>query len=528
MINNTRTSMLSMLPSLLSSVLLIVIGIFAYRAFFQLNDVSERLVNNNNLTETFAGIREEFYQLRLASLVHNTQGVRMHQDKVHDLIARLSQFDTAFMNDAGARIAILKPGIDRYTRLYFDELALAERTDTEPVLTPIRRDLGPEVSAEINQLVAQITKRNQELGEMTVSEVDNAEAILLGLILFAIVTSLLMALLMSRHLVAIVSRIQQSVARLAVGDLTHKIGIQGKNELCTLAADLDQLSDRLQAMIREIAQASEHMAQQVGELNVQSESNSAALQAHALETDQVVTAVEEMSATAQGVANDAASAAQLTDKARAQGDESRQAVEQASNNVMALVSEVDCASQTIAEMDESTRRIAGVLDVIGEIAEQTNLLALNAAIEAARAGEQGRGFAVVADEVRALAARTQASTSEINNMLEQLRQGADSAVNAMNRTRQSCQATADTTTLVAESLQGLTEHVFDINGLSTQIATAAEEQSSVSEEITRNLSVIREMVEELNQSGKATLGSTAALAAAKDQLTSVVRQFKLN
>ncbi|WP_335903892.1 methyl-accepting chemotaxis protein [Shewanella algae] len=218
----------------------------------------------------------------------------------------------------------------------------------------------------------------------------------------------------------------------------------------------------------------------------------------------------------------------MTDKARAQGDESRQAVEQASNNVMALVSEVDSASQTIAEMDESTRRIAGVLDVIGEIAEQTNLLALNAAIEAARAGEQGRGFAVVADEVRALAARTQASTSEINNMLEQLRQGADSAVNAMNRTRQSCQATADTTTLVAESLQGLTEHVFDINGLSSQIATAAEEQSSVSEEITRNLSVIREMVEELNQSGKATLGSTAALAAAKDQLSSVVRQFKLS
>ncbi|MGI2852682.1 methyl-accepting chemotaxis protein [Shewanella algae] len=528
MINNTRTSVLSMLPSLLSSVLLIVIGIFAYRAFFQLNDVSERLVNNNNLSETFAGVREEFYQLRLASLVHNTEGVRSHQANVHGLIANLANFDTGFMSNADSRIASLKPRIDRYTRLYFDELALAERTGTEPELSPERRDLGPEVSNEINHLVAQITDRNQELGERTVAEVDKAEAILLGLILLAIVTSLVMALMMSRHLVAIITRIQQSVAKLAVGDLTHKIGIKGQNELCTLAADLDQLSDRLQAMIREIAQASEHMAQQVGELNVQSEANSGALQAHALETDQVVTAVEEMSATAQGVANDAASAAQLTDKARNQGDESRQAVEQASNNVMALVHEVDSASQTIAEMDESTRRIAGVLNVIGEIAEQTNLLALNAAIEAARAGEQGRGFAVVADEVRALAARTQASTSEINNMLEQLRQGADSAVNAMNRTRQSCQATADTTTLVAESLQGLTEHVFDINGLSTQIATAAEEQSSVSEEITRNLSVIREMVEELNQSGKATLDSTEALAAAKDQLAAVVRQFKLN
>ena len=178
-------------------------------------------------------------------------------------------------------------------------------------------------------------------------------------------------------------------------------------------------------------------------------------------------------------------------------------------------------------MNENTRHIAAILNVIGEIADQTNLLALNAAIEAARAGEQGRGFAVVADEVRSLAARTQASTAEINQMLEQLYLGANAAVTAMEQTKHSCQQAADTTNLVTENLDTLTTYVFDINGLSNQIATAAEEQSAVTEEINRNLTTISEMVDELNQSGKATLNSATSLAATKEQLVGVVSHFKL-
>ena len=527
MFNNAKTSTLTALPSVFASILLIIIGISSYRGFAELNDTSSRLVNNTQLAETFTSVRESFFELRLATLVHNSDAISTQQRNVQQLIEKLEDFNTDFMGQDARTIRTLLPQIEQYVRLYQQEIAYAKQTGTEPELTRERGALGPKVSHEINQLVKLITQRNHELGKQAEDKVNATEALLLGLILIAIVASLLSAFFMSRRLVNIVNQIKRVVERLADGDLTQKTQISGQNELCSLGADLDRVIDHLRHMISDIAQASDHMSDQIGQLNVQSNANTHALQTHAVETDQVVTAMTEMSATAHNVAGDAASAARFTQQANEQADKSKKAVEQAANTVVALVGKVDTAAHTIAEMNENTRHIATILGVIGDIADQTNLLALNAAIEAARAGEQGRGFAVVADEVRALAARTQASTAEINQMLERLRTGANSAVNAMDETKQSCQDAADTTTLVTESLETLTTYVFDINGLSNQIATAAEEQSAVSEEINRNLSTIREMVDELNQSGKATLNSATSLAATKEQLTGVVSHFRL-
>ncbi|MCS6176914.1 methyl-accepting chemotaxis protein [Shewanella baltica] len=527
MFNNAKTSTLTALPSVIASILLIIIGISSYRSFTDLGETSRRLVNNTQLAETFTNIRAEFFEIRLATLVHNEKGITEHQQNIGQLVAKLSEFDTNFMGQNARNIQTLQPQIEQYVRLYRQEVTLAERTATEAELTQERRELGPKVSDQINQLVSLITIRNHELGTQAGSKIAIAESLLLGLILFAIIASLLSALFMSKRLVRIVNDIKLVMERLANGDLTHKTNIKGDNELCSLATDLDRVIDNLRHIISDITQASDHMSDQIGQLNVQSNTNSGALQTHAVETDQVVTAMTEMSATAHNVAGDAASAAQFTQQANEQADKSKKAVEQAANTVIALVTKVDVAADAINDMNENTRHIAAILNVIGEIADQTNLLALNAAIEAARAGEQGRGFAVVADEVRTLAARTQASTSEINQMLERLRRGADAAVTAMEQTKHSCQQAADTTTLVTENLDTLTAYVFDINGLSTQIATAAEEQSAVTEEINRNLTTIREMVDELNQSGKATLNSATALAATKEQLVGVVSHFKL-
>ena len=192
-----------------------------------------------------------------------------------------------------------------------------------------------------------------------------------------------------------------------------------------------------------------------------------------------------------------------------------------------MESGLDLASRKVDTLAERSQEINGIVDLISGIASQTNLLALNAAIEAARAGEQGRGFAVVADEVRALAGRTQQSTSEINDMLSKLQQGVSSAVQAMEKTKASCQATADKTSRVNVGLDDMASSVGRIHDLSAQIATAAEEQSAVTEEINQNMVAIRHMVDDLVASGQQTDRSTDALLASNRRLVELVNRFKV-
>ncbi|XQW87416.1 methyl-accepting chemotaxis protein [Aeromonas veronii] len=201
---------------------------------------------------------------------------------------------------------------------------------------------------------------------------------------------------------------------------------------------------------------------------------------------------------------------------------------QASASVAALIDEVDLAATKVLGMQEDARQISSVLSVIGDIAAQTNLLALNAAIEAARAGEQGRGFAVVADEVRALAARTQNSTAEVGSMLSRLTQGVAEAVVAMEHTKQSCQAATENTEQVTGGLDKMADAVVQINDLGTQIATAAEAGASrVTEEINRNMVTIRDMVNLLVDNGQNTEQSSATLLESNRQLVALVHRFKV-
>jgi len=202
-------------------------------------------------------------------------------------------------------------------------------------------------------------------------------------------------------------------------------------------------------------------------------------------------------------------------------------VQQAVDNVTALVEEVEHTSLSTIQMSEDTAQINQVLDVIGSIADQTNLLALNAAIEAARAGEQGRGFAVVADEVRALASRTRQSTEEIGAMLNKLKEGTDAVVTSMERTKFRCLQTADTTTRVMSSLDVMTVSVAEITDLAAQIATSAEEQSSVTEEVNRNMTAMQGMIRTLNSNGEATVNSTYQLTNSNNKLVNIVGKFKL-
>ena len=311
------------------------------------------------------------------------------------------------------------------------------------------------------------------------------------------------------------------------GDLTRRLTVNNDDDLGQISAGINRFIENLQSMMLEVLQSSTHIASSVERLKLETESNSAILVAHTTETEQIVTAVEEMSATANDVARNGAETASFTQVTKNQTMDSKAVVAKATSTVAQLVQEVENTSSNIEQIDKDTINITLVLKVIGEIADQTNLLALNAAIEAARAGEQGRGFAVVADEVRALAARTQASTAEIELTLNQLREASNAAMASMDATKNTCIKTAETTEVVAADLDAIGDSVNQINDLNTQIATAAEEQSSVSSEITRNMSAISEMASELAINGETSSNETVNLATANHQLELIVSQFKL-
>jgi len=339
----------------------------------------------------------------------------------------------------------------------------------------------------------------------------------------------LLAVYAIRQLVQRMKSLKANIDALSAGDadLTRRITIRAEDELGAIGHSVNRFIVYLQNMIGEVTQATGAMSSSLEQLQRTSAHTNQILVRHASETDQTVTAITEMSSTADTVAQNAAETAAFTQRANEHADRSRVVVGEASTSVSALIGEVSSATHSVENMRQDAARITETLGVIGAIAGQTNLLALNAAIEAARAGEQGRGFAVVADEVRALAARTQASTSQINDMLTRLTAGVSSSVAAMENTQASCQSAADATARVNTGLDEMAGSVSHINNLSTQIATAAEQQSAVTEEINRSMVQIRQMVEELVQSGHATETNTQSLLEANGRVIALMGRFKV-
>jgi len=323
------------------------------------------------------------------------------------------------------------------------------------------------------------------------------------------------------------SRVNKMLNIVASGDLSHKLDESGQDEFAELARNCNSLIDSLRNLIESIVNRSAQLAAAAEETSAVTAQSTTAIEEQRNQVEQAATATTEMSSTAQSVlasANDALGEIKHADDEAERVKEisvhSRQTIEQ-------LAHEVDSASQVINQLQQDSASIGGILDTIRGIAEQTNLLALNAAIEAARAGEQGRGFAVVADEVRTLASRTQQSTAEIQTMIEALQTGAGKAVTVMDAGKSKASECVKQSEEADKALETITHAVHEAFDRSSQIATAAEEQSVVAHEISENLESIVAIAEETTAGSQQTAASSSEVARLSEELQQSVQEFKL-
>lgn len=311
------------------------------------------------------------------------------------------------------------------------------------------------------------------------------------------------------------------------GDVRRRCEIESRDLIGEIAGSFNRMGERLREVIGQILNSTAQLASASEQMSMIIERSGEGLKRQQHETDQVATAINEMSATAQEVARNAAQAAQAAQHADAETNSGKLVATEAIGGIDALASAVGEASSVIHKLEAESGHIGVVLDVIRGIAEQTNLLALNAAIEAARAGEQGRGFAVVADEVRTLASRTQKSTQEIQEMIERLQAGAGAAVQVMDQAGGMAKAGQDHVEKAAESLAAIASSVATINDMNTQIASAAEEQSAVTEEIHRNVVAISQVSTETSDGARQTATASQQLARLAAELQELVAHFRM-
>ena len=332
---------------------------------------------------------------------------------------------------------------------------------------------------------------------------------------------------MGKTLFSPTNQLIASIEKCAEGDLSVEIEESGLKELRTLSVAFGVLVESLRNQVTVISNDSKRLASSSSDLTVVTEDTAQALMRQQSETESVATSMNELSASAQEVSRNAENVAAAVHDADDEARNGYQVVTKAVSAINELEGEVELASEVMSNLQHESENIGTVLDVIKGIAEQTNLLALNAAIEAARAGEQGRGFAVVADEVRTLAGRTQQSTQEIQSMIESLQSGTTEAVDVMVRSREKTKQSVGYANEAGVYLERITDSVASISDMTSQIATAATQQSAVVETVNQSVESIRELATKTSRGAQLVTGNSRDLTRMANELESLVKHFKV-
>jgi methyl-accepting chemotaxis protein len=383
------------------------------------------------------------------------------------------------------------------------------------------------LDAQVARLIDVCNKASASQTIQRNSESESAKRLLVGAAIVALILGFLAAWIITRLIVVPLMETLRIVEQVASGDLSETAVVARRDELGVLQDSVQRMTLSLRQLISGVCDGVTQLSNAAEQLSAVTEQTSAGVTSQKLETDQVATALNEMTATVQEVSRNAGQASDAAIEAAHETREGESVLSQTMNEIGCLAAEVRNSTEAMDGLKRESEKIGSVLDVIKSVAQQTNLLALNAAIEAARAGEAGRGFAVVADEVRSLAQRTQKSTEEIEGLISGLQSGTQQVADILANSHSLTKNSVDLTRQAGVSLEGITRSVSAIQLMNHQIATATEEQTAVADEINRSILKVRAVSEQTSAASKETAASSIELARLGKHLQDLVGRFKV-
>ena len=426
---------------------------------------------------------------------------------------------------------------DEYVRLLGQYHQIEERMKSlsrANQIDDLRNLLNTELlsnSEQVNAVLTRLLDINNKMANATNQQAkdqyDMAFDLVVGLLIIATALTLLFAWLLTRSITLPIAQALEAAEEVAEGNLTRPIKVDGNDEAGRLLAAMAKMQEKLRDTLQRIAGSATQLASAAEELNAVTDESARGLTQQNNEIEQAATAVNEMTSAVEEVARNAVSTSEASRNATTSAGDGRDLVQETVSAIERMSGDVQATATLIGDLANESRDIGKVLDVIRGLADQTNLLALNAAIEAARAGEAGRGFAVVADEVRALAHRTQQSTSEIERMIGSIQAGTEHAVDSMRNSTERAESTLNIAKGAGLSLDTINTAIVEINERNLVIASAAEEQAQVAREVDRNLVNIRDLSVQSATGASQTSAASSELSRLAVDLNGMVGRFRL-